>query len=216
MRLAIVAVLVVLGCGGEAGPGPSYVRALVTDRLTFQAERTKVRAMFDSSDWCRHRTWDLSDEFATCDPHPYADNKSSPTRTIVRYDASQRTTGVADLVPVGCRMYGKCDAMLNDAGLRERDFVDHHAGLRTGLAAIGRRAEHSDDPLPSMQRRTVDAVAVELTTRYGPPMWTDVEHYGAVWLTATEEIGVFIIEGGTWVIETHEPRTSGPPGLTGT
>jgi hypothetical protein len=59
-------------------------------------------------------------------------------------------------------------------------------------------------------------MAVELTTRYGPPNWEDVEHYGAVWQTATEEIGVFILDGGTWVIETHEPRIGGPPGLAGT
>jgi hypothetical protein len=216
MRSLLVGLLAVAACTGETGVtaknAADYERRLVTDDLPFGSDRGAVRAWFDAHDGCRRRTWEMSDEFIDCDRHPMINRRSRPSITFVRYDASGRADAFAAMVQVPCRMYGKCDRVLEVNELREPDFIDHHAGLRSDLAGIGQREpEHAYD-LPSMQQRTIDALAVELSKRYGPPIWRHPHGYGEVWTTPAEQIGLFLFEGDDWVIETHEARAAAAPG----
>lgn len=206
MRAAIVAA-VLAACGAPEPVHPEdYARRLVTDDLPYGSERAAVRAWFEAHDGCRARTWDATDEFVGCDPHPTQNHATRPEITLVRYDAAGKAEAFAAFVQVPCRMYGKCDAMVEPQQLRELDFVDHRAGLRAGLVEVGEREPAHTYGLPSMQQRTLDGLAVELGHRYGPPVWEHPHRFGEVWTTPSERIGLFVIDDGGWVIETHELR----------
>ena len=215
--VAVALVLTALGCASEPQVTPTtrahYTRPLVTDQLPFMYERANVRARELANDWCLRRYWPHSDEFVVCNPRPYINQSTPPMVTIVRYDATDRAQAYAVFTPVPCRMYGKCDVSMDTQNVWELDFVDHSAGLRGGLIFIGENAKHNDDALWSMQQRTVDALTVELANRFGRPVWSDPHQYGAVWQTATSDIGLFVMATGEWVVETHELRRTGPPGL---
>lgn len=216
---AVALVLSALGCASTSGPQvtfktrPQYTRSLVTDDLPYLAPRTIVRAHQSKNDWCLRREWPHSDEFVICDRHPYINRSTPPMVTIVRYDDTDRTTAYAVFTPVPCRMYGRCDTLMETNNLWELDFVDHSAGLRTNLVLVGESATHNDEDLWSMQQRMVDALTVELTNRFGAPVWRDPHQYGTAWQTAMSDVGLFVIDKGQWVVETHELRRSGPPGL---
>jgi hypothetical protein len=110
-------------------------------------------------------------------------------------------------------MYGRCDSLDESTNVWERDFVDHDYGLRGGLVFVGETAEHRHQDLRSMQQRMVDALTVELSTRFGSPVWRDPYQYGSAWSTATADIGLFVVGDGEWVVETHELHRTGPPGV---
>ena len=219
MRLAAVAlVLSVLGCASDSqvtpATRPHYARPLVTDQLPFLEARAVLRAQQSQNDWCLRRTWQRSDEFVVCDPQPYLNRSTPPMVTIVRYDAADRARAFAVFTPVPCRMYGRCDTSMDATNVVEYDFVDHDHGLRGGLVFIGESADHAARALPSMQQRMIDALTVELSGRFGDPVWRDRHHYGAAWSSATEDIGLFVVGNGNWIVETHELRTTTPPGLS--
>ncbi|HTL35616.1 MAG TPA: hypothetical protein VL326_20950 [Kofleriaceae bacterium] len=192
---------------------PQYTRPLVTDQLPFFLERGVLREQQSHNDWCLRRTWPHSDEFAVCDPHPYLNRSTPPMVTIVRYNAADRAMAYAVFTPVPCRMYGRCDSRVDTDNIWERDLVDHDHGLRGGLLFIGESAQHHHEELPSMQQRMVDALTVELDKRFGAPVWRDPHQYGSAWSTATADVGLFVVGNGAWVVETHELRGNGPPGL---
>jgi hypothetical protein len=139
-----------------------------------------------------------------CDKHPYLKQSTPPMFTIVRYDALDRVMALAVFTPVPCRMYGKCDRLLQRSNIEEPDLVDHDAGLRVGLVALGQRGPTHDYDLPSMQQRMIDGLSVELQNRFGLPVWRDVHAYGTVWATRYSEIGLFVLDRGRWVVETYE------------
>jgi hypothetical protein len=217
---SVAALLVVsaLACASEPQvtdkTRPQYQRPLVTDQLPFLAHRQWVRARLSRHDWCQRRTWPHSDEFVICDKRPYLDRSTPPMFSVVAYDSEDRTTAYAVFTPVPCRMYGRCDRLGEGANVMEYDFVDHDRGLRSGLVLVGENAEHLDQELGSMQQRMVDALTVELSTRFGSPVWRDRHHYGTAWSTENSDVGLFVVGNGEWVVETHELRRTTPPGLT--
>jgi hypothetical protein len=211
----VVVLMIVAACASEPQaelPKQHFVRPLVTDKMPLLSDREQVRGYFGANDWCERRTWPQSEEFAICDPHPYLNRSTPPMFAIVRYDQN-RATAFAVFTPVPCRMYGRCDALLEATNVAEYDFVDHEHGLRHGLVPIGQMAEHHDDPLPSMQQRMVDGLAQELDRRFGPRVWRDPHDYGSAWSTPTEDIGLFVVGHGRWVVETHELHATGSPGF---
>jgi hypothetical protein len=221
--LAMVAMLamVAIGCHESASPQTPVQqlvasRPLVTDQLAYGASRADVRAWHGQHGWCLRRHWPSTDEFVVCDAiHPYLNLKTPPMYSMARYDAADRAIAYATFTPVPCRMYGRCDRILDrtvyDA---EHDFVDHWSGLRDHLAAIGRDEPQQVRGLPSMQRRMVDLLAGGLDRRFGTPTWRDPYDYGQTWATPTSEIGLFVGGNGSWIIETHELRAEASASAT--
>ena len=210
--LAILVVAVMAGCHSSSEPQmPSEAqRPLVTDALPYQVSRADVRAWHDKNGWCLRRHWPNTDEFVVCDAiHPYMNPSTPPMYAMARYDDAGRSIAYATFTPVPCRMTGRCDRIPGRTVYSaEHDFVDHWSGLRDNLAAIGRAAPEEPVGLPSMQRRMVDLLAGELDRRYGAPSWRDPHDYGQTWETPKSDIGLFVGGNGTWIVETHEMRSS--------
>ena len=216
--VAVALVLSACASSPQVAPGKEarYTRPLVTDQYPFLLERSIVRESLANTGWCQRREWPNTDEFTKCDPRPYLNRSTPSMATFVQYDAGGRATAYAVFTPVPCRMYGRCDYTLGRTA-RNRDFIDIDTGLRTHLVDVGRAASPHEEPMPSMQQRMVDALGVELKKRFGPPVWKEPREYGWVWSTATSQIGMFVVDSGAWVVETHELATQGPPGaLAGT
>src|SRR4051812_33518220 len=127
MRAVVIGVLLAAGCAGEPGVtaknAAEYARRLVTDDLPYGTDRSAVRAWFEAHDGCRKRTWEATDEFSGCDRHPTLARSTRADLTLVRCDSTGHADAFAALVEVPCRMYGKCDALLDSDALREIDFI---------------------------------------------------------------------------------------------
>lgn len=190
-----------------------YTRPLITDQYPFHLERATARAALAGTGWCQRREWPHTDEFTKCDPHPYLNQSTPSIATFVQYDAQDRATAYAVFTPVPCRMYGRCDYTLGRTA-SDRDFVDHDIGLRSHLADVGRLVSPHEEPMPGMQQRMIDALGVELKKRFGLPQWKEPREYGWVWTTQTSQVGMFVVDSGAWVVETHELAVQGPPGFS--
>lgn len=201
-RVLIAALISALGCGGGAH---SLRRTLVTDDVPAGAERARVRAWLLDHDWCQARSWESTDEYRSCERSPYLNPSTRSMYSLFRYEGG-RVASIAIFVPVPCRMYGRCDRLFPHPGVRrDQPFVDPRKGLVDDLVGEGRKATPTPDPVPSMQRRLIDGLAVELEARYGAPESKNEVATAIVWRTSSgEEIGLFLAPNGQWVVETHE------------
>ncbi|MEO6210429.1 MAG: hypothetical protein ABIQ10_09930 [Gemmatimonadaceae bacterium] len=215
MRSAAV-LLLVSACASSPQVTPAtevqYTRPLITDQYPFLLERANARVALSRTGWCQQREWPHTDEVSRCDPRPYLNQSTPSIRIFIEYDDEDRAIAYAVFTPVPCRMYGRCDYTLGRTAAT-RDFLDVDTGLRRHLVDIGRGVSPHEEPMAGMQQRMIDALGVELRHRFGAPVWKEPRDYGWVWTTTTSQIGMFVVDGGNWVIETHELAQQGPPGL---
>jgi hypothetical protein len=103
--------------------------------------------------------------------------------------------------PVPCRVTGFCDrANVPDT------FDARYAPGGSRLGKLASAGLHRDPPdeVPTMQRRMLGALEVELDTRYGPASWHNDAGSAMTWLAPHgEHIGLFLDDTGDLVIETH-------------
>lgn len=194
-----VAAVVTAACGPLDRSG---ARPLVTDGTQLGATRADVKTWHLAHDWCVGRTWASSDEYVTCAPRAYEGQASDRLRSYFRFDGGRQTAS-AVYAPVPCTRKDCRRPMGVDTALEGPPFVAFDAGLVARPTSAGR-----DDALaielPADQRRLLDALALELERRYGPPDWTSPTGTARVWYEGGERIGLFLSRDGLWTVETHE------------
>ena len=168
--------MVLSACGSAASS--SMRRSLVTDYLHHGELRDDVIAWHDAHRWCRGPTSGGFDVFEACHV-AMLDRHAPPVAVKVEY-LDGFAVAVEVLVPVPCRVTGFCDRMPSPSELE------------------------SPGDVPSMQRKTLDALEVELDARYGTPSWLDPAHTRMRWLTLTGETIVLALDArGASVDEVH-------------